>query len=380
MSRQDEQRDRMPEEGGLPIQEPHTEDIPPLSNLKQDVLMRLGLVRKPVAHLSSLSIEQLSKQLRNTQEWQERAWIVQYLAEREEKAQVEKMIIDRLYEDPSEGVRMVAIRALGKLWRSGPVRLGPFLDALNDRHPWVRATTIQVLASLKQQDLTDQLIDMLKRKLLEKKEDEREDEIVHIAIIQFLSTRGSDDLAQVLLKILQDSDMSALVREAAVIALGSLDKDIAQGPLSLALYDDDRFVREAAVGLLKTGGLVKGLLHDLRGDSDVAAKAARALGELGRHSQTIEDALHRAATDANKSSSVRVAALLALAQLGTVIDSDTLALLRRTGDEDIRSAAEILIDVLQHNEESARQVTTDTEKNIAKIIPFPLFHEKNKER
>lgn len=346
MSNQDEIRDsRTLEEQQHTIQKSNSEDIRPPSTLKRDVLTRLGLARDQVSPLSTRPTQQLLKQLSTTEDWHERAWIVQCLAERGEKAQVEDIIIACL-RDPAEGVRMAAIRALGKLWQSGPLRLGPFLNALVDSHPWVRATTVQVLASLKQQDLTDQLIALLEQRLEEKKEDE----VVCIAIIQLLGTLGKRAPVQLLLDVSQDCGMSALVREAAVMALDVLRDNFPLEQLSRVLYDDDRFVRAAAISVLRTGVPVNDLLQDLEEDSDVArqAKAARVLGELDRHTPLVENALRKAATNVRKSSSVRVATLLALAQLGAAINEHTLAKLQHTDDEDIRNAAEILADVLQH--------------------------------
>ena len=376
MSKQDEKPDRMPEERRHTIHEPNAAEILPPRNLEQDILTRLGLAKEPVARLSGWTTSQLLRQLSMTSDWRERAWIVQCLPERGEKAQVEKIIIAYLQDD-HEAVRMAAVRALGKLWQSGPMRLAPFLTALADSHPSVRATTIQVLASLKRQDLTGKVIEILKKRLAEKEEDE----IVYIAIIQLLATLGKDAPVQLLLAVSQDHHADPLVRESAILALGSLRKYITPEQLSQALYDDDRFVREAAIFVLGTRAPINTLLHDLQKDTDVArqAKAARALGELNRPTRVIVDALYQAATDRKKSSSVRVASLLALAQLGAAMNEHTLAALQQVNDDDIRSAAEILADVLEQQGKPTRLVDDDEGKDT-EGFHRRWVHEKNRER
>ncbi len=323
------------------------------SSTSSDLRIRLGLARS--------SLPDLIKALKQGS-WQTRVLALQLLADMERDVAVTLMRAS--LRDPHEAVRMAAVRALGKRWKSGKVPLDIFMTALKDEHVEVRATTVNVLATLGPEALTGSILTFLLRKLRNRLPAEsretgelvdkqrsvpREESLVRIAIIQLLGTLGEKAPVDELAKMLSDPDWQ--IREAAVSAFEKLGDRVPIEPLLDALYDDDRFVREAAISALGNHLPVKVLLHNLFAlDPPLKEKTAELLGAVGERTKqqwVINALLQSALTD--QDANVRKASLFAIGQTEMPVSRNATRMLLQDNDPGVREIALLILSALQPN-------------------------------
>lgn len=331
--------------------------------LNADILARLGLAR------------QVNEQ---APDWQKRVHRVQKLIERwdrengENGEEIARKIDAFLRKDAHEAVRMAAVRALGRIHLKAPeiVTWEPFLHALADRHPEVQATTMQVLAFFVkhkgQKYLPLSMIETLWQKKLVSPHTNK---LFRLSIIQLLGMLGMQIPAPALARLVElTHDADWQIREAAVLALGKLLAPEEQVQLSDTLFDENTFVRQAALSAIdrRASWPVAKMLDALEvEDSDEQAHAARALGEWGQPTAEILHALRELAIDRRTINENRVAAILALAQLASTSAFEVGALgstdkskLLNDPDPEVRNAASILFQVL--NDRPSRRRTKES--------------------
>lgn len=348
----------------------------PSSDLESNILARLGLRATGV------------------DEWQKQVRKIEQIAEEGKPGAVDR--ISLYLKAPHEGVRMATVRALLKLTKhgSGLVPVGPFIEALGDIHPHVRATAVEALAAYGPWSLPVEAIRELMKKLVSK--NKREDKLVRMMIVHLLASLYKEttlqslpdtweenryysgfkiyaEALQSLVAALEDGDWQ--VREAAVIALGSLMNRLAhdqRDQLDAMLYDDNAFVREAARLVLREQesqgeqSLEERLLYDLRSPASARrSQVALVLGEMGHLKQETLDELKRVAQDSREKSDVRESALLTLAELRAPIDEKTLGQMLNDQDESIREAALILHDALFPEQDPLDKEKSGTAQTIS---------------
>lgn len=332
-------------------------DINPPNSLLTDVLARLGLFQAS----SPVSIDDLE-----TAEWQKQAQAIQTFGS--------QIPFDRLLEIASdlhkhEAVRSAALRVLGKLGKQAPVHL--LVDILRDSntHRNVRATALSMLGELREQNIPgtrEYIIGELTGCLTD-----TDDEIIRITAVQVASIMGKQLRAAQLsqIKKMLRTDPSWHVRETVALTLGTLGE---YDTVMQALYDADRFVRDAARLALKERlpQAVNTLLGILAyGKPAEREQAARALGEMGVDTP-IKNLENAALMD--KSSSVRKAAVLALSQLeerAPVATLSRVVLLDR--DEDVRETAKLVLSTIIEIE---KQILPTTDPGI--VVDVGLQPEK----
>jgi len=314
-------------------------------------LIRLGLAKS--------SLRDPIKALKQ-KNWQTRVLALQVLADMERDVVVS--LIRASLQDPHEAVRMAAVRALGKRWKSGKVPLELFVSALKDEHVEVRTTTVKVLETLGSEVLADPIIALLigklhHRSLAEGKETgelvnlqksvPREESLVCIAIIHLLGTLGENAPLDELADMLSDPDWQ--IREAAVSALEKLGDRVPTELLLDALYDEHRFVRDAAISALGNLLPVKVLLHNLFAlEPSLKEKTAELLGAMGERTQqqwVINALLQSALTD--QDATVRKASLLAIGQVGMPVSRAAVSMLLQDYDPGVREVALLVLSALQ---------------------------------
>ncbi len=333
--------------------QPRREGAEPSAAFLTDVLTRLGLSNAP----PGLPMNQYLAALGNAS-WRIRAQAVQALGDFGEQVAIERIIL--CLKDEHEAVRMAAVRALGKLSRQRPEVVEHIRSAWKDRHPEVRATVVQVMATLEIRVSTDFLEEAIGD----------EDKIVRIAALKLAATQGVYAPLHMVAKALQDEDWQ--IREEAALTIGRLGKGAAvKSRLVRALYDPSRFVRHAAVAALGSHLPVEVLVHDLRsGEPSVREQTARILGELGNQAQ--EQSLAEAAlTDSE--SAVRVAAVLALGQLDKRVSLKHLQRAVQDSDPAVRAAAELVLDTYSEMDSTAASDMVNVQ------TPDSVEHEKDTE-
>jgi HEAT repeat protein len=356
-------------------------------SLETAILARLGLLKEASAQAPA---------------WQKRVAEIQKMAERRDKKEIEKL--DKLRQhDPHVAVRMAAVRALGKLYLSvspegisvvsGNVALEPFLDSLADEAPEVQATTVQVLMSVVSALDPTWLPEFMLDELVEQLKQESTDRLVRISIIQLLSILGTDTIPEIM-ALLYDRDWQ--IRETAVLALASLHKLTLGKERTLelhrklygALYDKNPCVRKAAIIATHDWLPVEDLLKTLQtGSSTEQEQTARVLGEWDKPTPQILNTLLELAANKLATSSVRAAAIMALAQLAPSFNEGVISnviiekRLWQDPDEDIRCAADMLLDVLPSEHALPRETelatgTTDSSPGSGNIHHITNYQKK----
>lgn len=324
--------------------QPAANDRMPPETLKMQTLARLGLWKEPAPPPS----DDQDATMKRIAVWQRQVMEIQSLAQKGKQGdagaikQIESFLGNKYVE-----VWVAAIRALAELSRVVPIAPRDFFYPLAKVIPSeVRVAEIMALIVTGTRPAGGQLDEYL-----EQVQNEQEEQTVRIAIIQLLGTLGRNVSQEALVGLLE-TDPDWLIREAVVNALVALRNSTdAQGKRSLnknltkALYDDDAFVREAAVMALRESFPLKTILSDLHGaDAGKREKAARALGAAGQVTSAVVEGLAKHATG-DAMPAVRKAAVLALANLDAHVDEATLMTLLKDRDEEVHAAALILEDM-----------------------------------
>jgi HEAT repeat protein len=276
---------------------------------------------------------------------------------------------DKLYD---KNVRMEALRSLLELSKRSTslVLPGPFIRALDDEDPQVRATAVEVITAYGAWRLPDRvLLDLMKKLTSTNKQEGEEVRFMIVYMLASLAKRApltpvlpndyyssiasiSKEAFRSLRVALQDECYQ--VREAAVIALRPLVKDLPpdqREQFDAMIYDDDEDVRTTARLILEEQlssrqALEERLRNDLLAPSSTRrSQAARSLGEIGKLEPSSLRALLKVAQDPQTKSEVREAALLSLAGLHLsreAINKDVLDRLLEDESESVQAAARIL--------------------------------------
>lgn len=306
------------------------EGMQPPASLLPDILAQLGLSNAPPGRTMSQHLTALSNA--NTL-WQERVQALQALAEF--GAQVPPERIAACLKDKHKAVRMAAVHTLGKLAKQRAVPAEYFTAAWRDSHGEVRATVLQVMATLDTRELTKLLLVALKD----------EDKIVRTAAIQVAGMLGTYAPIHEIVEALHDPEWQ--VREMATLTLGQIGKggSLPVKHLVKALSDPSTFVRNAAAFALGNRIPIDILIHDLQyGETPMREQTARILGELGGRVPSLQPLIEAALTD--KQSVVRKAAVLALGQQGRRVASKHLRQAAQDNDPDVREAAQLVLETL----------------------------------
>lgn len=355
MKQQDEGQKKSAARRSQGTPQPAANDGTPPDTLKMQTLARLGLWKEPPP-----TVDDTDATMKGVPIWQSRIWKIQSLVERgkqgDNKAinQIEAFLGNKYVE-----VGIAAVCGLEELTRVGRIAPRHFFYYLTAPAK-VRAVVILALASMAVKPLPNGLLDQF----LQEVQNEQEEQTVRIAIIQLLGTLGRHEPLEVLGQLLE-GDPDWLVREAVVNAIvtlrDSLDEQAKRGlnkMLIPALYDENAFVREAAVVALRESFPLNTILSDLHGkDTGKREKAARALGAAGKVTPAVLERLAKHATG-DAVPAVRKAAILALSCLDVPIDDATLTTLLKDRDEEVHAAALILEDmqsVLDDEQDEGRQ-------------------------
>lgn len=241
-----------------------------------------------------------------------------------------------------KAVRAAAVRGLHTLSQRNPgsVPIARFVEALSDASQEVRIAAIEALTSRR---LPRDVFEFLTKTLASKSDDG----LVRMMIVHLLGSSGKDAPFEALASALDDPDWQ--VREAAVLKLGEhIDylSDTQRARLEAKIFDDEFFVRDAALFVLDRQWATDSLLAALRSTGDDRRiKAARALSEMYAPNQWDErprelgTTLIEIARDRRESGKVREAALQALAELREPAHPDTLTILQIDSNTAVSEAA-----------------------------------------
>lgn len=323
---------------------PAASDITPPDTLKMQTLARLGLWKNSPPSPPS---DDPDKTMKGVPVWQGRVLEIQALTERGKQGdtkaikQIEAFLGNKYVEVGAAAVR--ALEELVRVGRIAPQHFFYYLTAPTE----VRVLVLLALASMSVKPPPDLL-----NQFVEEVQNEQEEPSVRIAIIHLLGTLGEQTPDNVLNELLE-RDPDWMVREAVVNALVALRismtahrKRVMDRILTQALYDEDAFVREAALVALRERFPVKAILGDLHAsDAGKREKAARILGSSGQATPAVVEGLTNHAVH-DTVPAVRKACVLALASLNASIDETTIMTLLKDRDEEVHAAALILEDIL----------------------------------
>jgi HEAT repeat protein len=234
----------------------------------------------------------------------------------------------RLLNHSSWKVRVQAVQALQRSTETRVIQA--LIRCLSDEATAVRIAAIQVLGAL------GELVPM--KELLTCLQDEEAS--VRIAAIQVLGALGKRVPVEYLLPTLTDLDWT--VRETAVLTLGKRVPD----KVYAALYDEESFVREAALFVLQGRLPIKQLVHDLKyGDLKMRVGLASIMGEfkeLATFPELLKALIY--VLQHENESNVRKEAILSLGRLDISVPVEPLQAARSDSDQGVRVAAEIVLD------------------------------------
>ncbi len=181
---------------------------------------------------------------------------------------------------------------------------------------------------------------------------------MRLALISLLSVAK---IFTPLYALLNDQDWQ--IREAAILPLASLGEKLApeqQQSLSATLYDEHAFVRQAAIIATLKWWPVDNVLEILKFPTTPEKQqinAVRVLGQWPEPDAKISADLRQLGCDRKAHSSVRIAALEALAQRATTFPEEEIGevyykLFQSEPDAAVKSAAVSLHDILTLSSES----------------------------
>ncbi len=330
-----------PEDRNHERQQPGMEPVASSPDLESKILSRLGLSSK------------------GAEEWQQRIREIEWNIEHGGNNALGP--ISSFLNHPNKAIRIAALRGLLALEKRDPglVPLKPFVDALYDDEPQIRLAALEALTSYGARRLLKEILNDLENKL----KNEDVDEWERMWIVHLLASLGDQVPVALLVNALQDKHWQ--VREAAVLALGTLIQRLEpqqRERLDTMLYDDDDFVRQAALLVLRKYIPTERLLADLRsGDSEKQRRAARVVGELKDHEKEMLAALQDILRAPQASNKLLQSALEAMAELRMPVGERLLNRFLHHEDESIRAAASMLYDALHPNPEpeARRENITD---------------------